>query len=101
MTSLTKGASPRVPASLPYALGPGSGQHDSLGRPDLRWQHGRGLLSQALFGGFFLLARPLIAMQRRIEEKDRLQRLPDYLLKDIGLDRADLGPLREDLPSQR
>ena len=97
MTSLTNGTPSRVPASLPFALARATGQDVNLGRPDLRWRHGRGLISQLLLGGFFLLARPLIAMQRRIDEKEKLARMPDYLLKDIGLDRGDLGPLPDDL----
>lgn len=95
MTSLTKGASPRVPASPPYI--PAMGDPVNLVRADLHWRHGRGLLSQTLLGGFFLLTKPLIALQRRLEERDNLRRMPDYLLRDIGLDRNDLGLLDDDL----
>ena len=97
MTSLSNGTSSRVPASLPFALARATGQDTNLGRPDLRRRHGSGPISRLLLGGFFLLARPLITMQRRLEEKEKLARLPDYLLKDIGLERADLGPELDDL----
>ena len=97
MTSLTKGTPSRAPASLPFALARATGQDVNLGRPDLRWRHGRGLISQLLLGGFFLVARPLIAMQKRHEEREKLARLPDYLLKDVGLERSDLGPVLDDL----
>lgn len=97
MTSLSNGTSPRVPASLPFALARATGQDVNHDRPDLRQRHGSGPISQLLLGGFFFLARPLMAMQRRLEEKEKLARMPDYLLKDIGLDRADLGPLPDDL----
>ncbi|WP_299620880.1 DUF1127 domain-containing protein [Pelagibius sp.] len=35
--------------------------------------------------------KPLIAWQKRVEERDRIRRMPDYLLRDVGLTRADLG----------
>lgn len=90
MTTLSKGAQPRVPASLPYLPGPAPYGQPDLGRPDIRWRHGRGLLAQALISGFFLMARPLIAWQRQIQDSDRLHDMPDYLRRDIGLDRKDL-----------
>lgn len=101
MTSLTEGASPRVPASLPYAAKQAPGSQGNLGRPELRWRQGRGLVTQALIGAFFALARPLIAWQQRLEERERLRRLPDYLLKDIGLDRKDLESFAETSPLRR
>ncbi|WP_205944634.1 DUF1127 domain-containing protein [Pelagibius litoralis] len=90
MTSFTKGVSPGAPASLPYLPGRAPYIQPDLGRPDVRWRHGRGLLSQALLGGFFLLARPLIAWQQRLETRERLRDMPDYLLRDIGLKRENL-----------
>ncbi len=95
MTSLTEGASPGVPESLRYAAKQAPGQQVNVGRPELRWRNGRGLLTQALIGAFFTVARPLIAWQQRVEERDRLRRLPDYLLKDIGLERKGLETFTE------
>lgn len=102
MTSLTHGASPRVPASLSFipASGTASGAraHIDLQRPARAWPQGRGLLLQALNGGFLLVAKPLIAWQKRVEERDRIRRLPDHLLRDVGLTRADLG-VESELPN--
>ena len=96
MTSLTHGASPRLPASPSFvrASGPasGPGAHIDLQRPALAWPRGRGLLLQALTGGFLL--------QKRLEEQDRIRRLPDHLLQDVGLTRADLGIDSEYLDSK-
>ena len=90
MTILSEGASARGPASPPYA--PAMGDPVNLVRADIRWRHGRGLLAQLLLGGFFALARRLSAWQRRLEDRDRLERLPDYLLRDIGMTRHDIDP---------
>lgn len=90
MTTLSKGAQPGVPASIPYLPGRSPYSQADLGRPDVRWRHGRGLLLQALISGFFILARPLIAWQQRVQDNDRLRDMPDYLLRDIGLDREQL-----------
>lgn len=81
MTSLSTGASRRVPATprLPYS--PEAG----LGRPDLRWRRTSNPLGRALLWLFFAAARPLIIWQHRLRERDRLRRLPDYILRDIGL----------------
>lgn len=54
-----------------------------------------GPLSKALrsIGGW------LQRWQRRRQERLQLQRLPDYLLRDIGLDRANIEPLLAERPS--
>lgn len=104
MTSLTHGASPRLPASPSFvratAPASGPGADIDLQRPALAWPRGRGLLLQALTGGFLLVAKPLIAWQQRLEEQDRIRRLPDHLLQDVGLTRADLGINSEYLDSK-
>ncbi len=88
MTILSEGASARGPASPPYA--PAMGDPVNLVRADIRWRHGRGRLSQLLVDGFLALSRRLTALQRRLEDRDRLERLPDYLLRDIGMSRHDI-----------
>ncbi|HEY9538894.1 MAG TPA: DUF1127 domain-containing protein [Kiloniellaceae bacterium] len=45
---------------------------------------GRGLVRLLLAA-----TRPLTTWQRRLRDRDCLQRLPDYLLRDIGLDLED------------
>ncbi|MPZ10069.1 MAG: DUF1127 domain-containing protein [Kiloniellaceae bacterium] len=37
-----------------------------------------------------MAARPLVVWRQRLRDRDYLQRLPDYLLRDIGLDAAAL-----------
>jgi uncharacterized protein YjiS (DUF1127 family) len=85
MSSLSTGASRKVPATL--RLSP-SRQAD-LGRPDVRWRRAGNPLGRALLWVFFAASRLLIQWQRRLHDRDYLQRLPDYLLRDIGLDAVD------------
>jgi len=82
MTSLSTGASRRVPAALRLS----SSTTAQLGRPDLRWRSVRNPLARGLLRLLFAAARPLTLWQRRLRDRDYLQRLPDYLLRDIGLD---------------
>src|SRR3546814_909335 len=102
MSSLSTGASRKVPASLRLSnsttadlgrpdLGrPDLGRPDlgrpDLGRPDLRWRAVRNPVGRRLMRLFLAAARPLLVWQRRMRDRDYLQRLPDYLLRDIGLD---------------
>ena len=83
MSSLSPGASRRVPVSLRLR----TSRDADLGRPDLRWRQAGNPLGRALLWLFFAAARPLIVWQRRLRERDALQRMPDYILRDIGLDR--------------
>ena len=83
MSSLSTGASRRVPASLRLRLS----QDADLGRPDVRWRQASNPLGRALLWLFFAAARPLVRWQRRLRERDALKRMPDYILRDIGLDR--------------
>ena len=95
MTSSSNGASPGVRATLPYRQSSGtpSSRYADLGRPEMRWRQDRAAAANLLIGGFFALARPLIAWQKRLEERDRLNDMPDYLLRDLGLTRNDLGDI--------
>src|SRR3546814_18744095 len=97
MSSLSTGASRKVPASLRLSksttadLGrPDLGRPDlgrpDLGRPDLRWRAVRNPVGRRLMRLFLAAARPLLVWQRRMRDRDYLPRLPDYLLRDIGLD---------------
>jgi uncharacterized protein YjiS (DUF1127 family) len=85
MTSLSTGASRRVPATLRLSASTTA----QLGRPDLRWRAVRNPLGRALLRLLLGAARPLMTWQRRLRDRDYLQRLPDYLLRDIGLDAED------------
>jgi uncharacterized protein YjiS (DUF1127 family) len=85
MTSLSTGASRKVPASLRLS----SSTTAQLGRPDLRWRAVRNPLGRALLRVLVAATRPLTVWQRRMRDRDSLQRLPDYLLRDIGLDLED------------
>lgn len=86
MTSLSTGASRRVPAAPRLPNSPEAG----LGRPDLRWRRASNPLGRALLWLFFAAARPLIIWQHRLRERDRLRRLPDYILRDIGITSLDV-----------
>lgn len=88
MSSLSNGASRRVPATL--RLSTSRGQQSDLGRPDARWRQVRNPLLRALAWIVMAAARPLVLWQKRIRDRDYLQRLPDYLLSDMGLDPHDL-----------
>lgn len=86
MTSLSTGASRKVPAALRLSNST-TAQH---GRPDLRWQSIRNPLLRGLARLFFAVSRPLTLWQRRLRDRDYLQRMPDYLLRDIGLDAQEI-----------
>lgn len=86
MSSLLNGASRKVPAPLRLSLSPVS----EIGRPDLRWRSVRHPLARGLVWLLLAVARPLTVWQRRLRDRDCLQRLPDYLLRDIGLDAEEL-----------
>ena len=86
MTSLSTGASRKVPATLRLS----SSTTAQLGRPDLRWRSVRNPLGRGLLRLLLTVARPLTTWQRRLRDRDYLQRLPDYLLRDIGLDADDV-----------
>lgn len=103
MTSSSNGASSGVRATLPYRQfsGSPSGRYADLGRPEMRWRRDRAVVANLLLDGFFALARPLIAWQRRLEEKDRLNDMPDYLLRDLGLTRNDFGDISESAEHRR
>ncbi|GAB4237784.1 MAG: hypothetical protein Tsb0032_42340 [Kiloniellaceae bacterium] len=85
MSSLSTGASRKVPVSLRLRNPQGA----DLGRPDVRWRHAGNPLGRALLWLFFATARPLVRWQQRLRDRDALQRLPDYILRDIGLDRRE------------
>jgi uncharacterized protein YjiS (DUF1127 family) len=85
MMSLHTGASRKVPLTLRLS----SSTTAQLGRPDLRWRAVRNPLGRAAMWLLFAVSRPLVTWQRRIRDRDYLQQLPDYLLRDIGLDVED------------
>jgi uncharacterized protein YjiS (DUF1127 family) len=86
MSSLSNGASRRVPATLRLS----NSRQVDLGRPDLRWRQARSPLGRVLLWAFMAAAQPLVLWQKRIRDRDYLQRLPDYLLSDMGLDPHDV-----------
>lgn len=86
MTSLSTGASRRAPAAPRLPNSPDAG----LGRPDLRWRRARSPLGRALLWLFFAVARPLIVWQQRLDDRNTLRRLPDHILRDIGVHAADV-----------
>ncbi|WP_193371440.1 DUF1127 domain-containing protein [Pelagibius marinus] len=86
MTSLSTGASRRVPATPRLPNSPDA----DLGRPELRWQRAGNPLGRALLWAFFTAAAPLVLWQHRLRERNSLERLPDYILRDIGLDPQDV-----------
>lgn len=88
MTSLSTGASRRVPAA-PRLSGVAPPEAD-IGRPDGRWHRVGNPLGRALLWLFFAAARPLVVWQKRLRDRAYLERIPDYLLRDIGLDAEDV-----------
>lgn len=86
MSSLSNGASRRVPVSLRLR----KPLDADLGRPDVRWRQTGNPLGRALLWLFFAAARPLVVWQHRLRERDTLRRLPDHVLRDIGLNPEDL-----------
>lgn len=82
MTSLSNGAARKVPASYRRR----SAYQAELGRPDLRWRSIGNPLGRALVGLLLAAVQPLLVWQRRIRDREALQRMPDYILRDIGLD---------------
>lgn len=89
MMSLLSGASRKVPMTLRLSSAPAT----QPGHPSLRWRAVRSPVGRGLLGLLLTAARPLTVWQRRLRDRDCLQRMPDYLLQDIGLDRVDV--LRE------
>lgn len=88
MSSLSSGAPRRVPATL--RLSKSRDQQTDLGRPDQRWREIRNPVLRALAWVVLAAARPLTRWQQRLRDRDYLQRLPDYLLSDMGLDAYDV-----------
>lgn len=86
MTSLSTGASRRVPATPRLPLSPGA----DLGRPDQRWQRAGNPLGRALLWAFFAAAVPLVLWRHRLRDRDALRRMPDYILRDVGLTPEDV-----------
>lgn len=96
MTSLSTGASRKVPVALRLSSARQGLPGSDLGRPDARWRQTRNPLLRGLLWLLFAVARPLVLWQRRLRDRDYLQRLPDYLLRDIGLDSVDVeGEVRK------
>lgn len=86
MTSLLTGASREVPATTPLRRL----QPADHGRPELRRQNDAGLPGRLLTGLFLAIAQPLLVWQQRLRDREALQRMPDHLLRDIGLDPAEV-----------
>ncbi len=86
MTSLLTGAPREVPATTPLR----KLQQPDHSRPELRWQSHANLPGRILLGLFLAIARPLLVWQQRLRDRAALQRLPDHLLRDIGLDPAEV-----------
>ena len=82
MSSLSTGASRRVPATLRLS----TSRQPDLGRPGARWRQIRNPLLRAAVWAFLAAAQPLETWRRRLRDRDYLQQLPDYLLADMGLD---------------
>lgn len=60
------------------------------GRPDLRWRYRGNIPGRILLQTFLTIARPLVIWQQRVRDREALRRMPDHMLKDIGLDPVDL-----------
>ncbi|MGF1628437.1 MAG: DUF1127 domain-containing protein [Kiloniellaceae bacterium] len=90
MSSLSTGASRKVPATLRLSASRPSALGADLGRPGALRGSVRNPLGRALLWLFLAAARPLAVWQQRLRDRDYLQRLPDYLLRDIGLDAEEL-----------
>lgn len=90
MTSLSTGASRKVPAAprLSSARQRSAGPAE-FGQPEARWRHVSNPLGRALLGLFFAAAGTLVLWQQRLRDRAYLQRMPDYLLRDIGIDSID------------
>lgn len=86
MMSLLTGASPEVPTATPLR----KLQHADHGRPEPRWQRHTSLPGRLLIGLFLAIARPLLIWQQRLRDRAALQRMPAHLLRDIGLDPAEV-----------
>lgn len=91
MTSLSTGASRKVPAAprLCNARRPSS-EPAEFGRPDVRWHSVGNPLGRALPWLFSAAARLLVVWQQRLRDRAYLERMPDYLLRDIGIDSVDV-----------
>ena len=85
MTSLFTGASRKVPATLRLSRSTTTRR----GNPGLRWRSVRNPVARGLLWLLLAIAQPLTTWQRRMRDRDSLQRLPDYLLEDIGLNAVD------------
>jgi uncharacterized protein YjiS (DUF1127 family) len=91
MTSLSTGASRKVPAAPRLSnVRRASSRPAEFGRPDVRWRSVGNPLGRALLWLFFAAARPLVVWQKRLRDRAYLQRMPDYLLRDIGIDIKDI-----------
>ena len=90
MTSLSTGASRKVPATprLSSIRRANSGPAE-FGRPEVRWHSVGNPLGRAILWLFFAAARLLVVWQNRLRDRAYLQRMPDYLLRDIGIDSVD------------
>ncbi|MEO3429182.1 DUF1127 domain-containing protein [Pelagibius sp. CAU 1746] len=47
-------------------------------------------MTRVLLWAFFAAAAPLVLWQHRLRERNALERLPDYILRDIGLHPAEV-----------
>jgi uncharacterized protein YjiS (DUF1127 family) len=91
MTSLSTGAPRKVPAAPRLSNARRSPARPAeFGRPDVRWRSVGNPLGRALLWLFFAAARPLVVWQKRLRDRAYLERMPDYLLRDIGLDAEDI-----------
>jgi uncharacterized protein YjiS (DUF1127 family) len=86
MSTFVTGAARKGSASRRHRLS----RPAEVGRPNLRWRYRGNPLGRWLLQGFFVLAEPLLIWQQRVRDRETLRRLPDHMLKDIGIDRADL-----------
>ncbi|MEQ8356534.1 MAG: DUF1127 domain-containing protein [Kiloniellaceae bacterium] len=82
MSILSTGASCEASASPRQRKFP----HADLDCPDVRWRTRGNPLGRALLSLFFATARPLIVWQQRVKDREALKRLPDHMLRDIGID---------------
>lgn len=86
MSTFITGASREASASRRHR----ASKPAELGRPDLRWRYRGNIPGRILLQTFFALARPLVTWQQRVRDREALRRMPDHMLKDIGLDPGQL-----------
>jgi uncharacterized protein YjiS (DUF1127 family) len=82
MTSLITGASCEVSESLRHR----KSSPADLGQPGLRWRSVGNPLGRGILWLFFTAAAPLVVWQQRLRDRTALQRMPEHMLRDIGLD---------------